>query len=168
MTIKVLKALPLTPENFTEFGAVLMAKGLPPHRDAYAGNIENKRAQAKPNLTFIHAAPKPPIIKAVERHEYSSQTFVPMNNVHYLVGVCPPVADGGPDLDELVVFLATPGQAVNYNAGVWHSPLCAIERPGEFIMLRWDDESPDDTELVMLEYPVEVLVDDLLEPLSIC
>ena len=158
MTAKVLNAVPLTPEAFADYGAVLMANGPAPQRDAYAGNIENKRDQAKPNLTFIHAAPKPATIKAVERHEYSSQTFVPMNNVRYLVGVCPSGADGGPNQESLIVFVATGGQAVNYNAGVWHSPLCAIERPGEFVMLRWDDESPDDTELVMLEYPVEVLI----------
>ena len=158
MTAKPLKAEPLTPEAFDGFGSVLMARGPAPHRDEFAGNIENRRAQAQPNLTFIHAAPKPPLIGAVERHAYSSQTFVPMNGVRYLVGVCPPAADGGPDLDGLVAFVATGGQAVNYDAGVWHSPLCVLDHPGEFVMLRWDDGSAEDTELVKLDRPVEVLV----------
>lgn len=157
--VKTLKAEPLTPEAFEGYGAVLMVTGPAPHRDEFAGNIENRRDDAKPNLTFIHAAAKPPLIGGVERHAFSSQTFVPMNGVNYLVGVCPPVPDGGPDLDGLVVFVATGGQAVNYDAGVWHSPLCVLDRPGMFTMLRFDDGSVDDTELVKLDQPIEVLVD---------
>lgn len=157
--VKSLKAEPLTPEAFEGFGSVLMATGPAPHRDTFAGNIENRRAEAQPNLTFIHAVAKPPLIGAVERHVYSSQTFVPMNGVRYLVGVCPPALDGGPDVNSLIAFVAVAGQAVNYDAGVWHSPLCVLDRPGEFVMLRWDDGSADDTELVKLAQPVEVVID---------
>lgn len=158
MTGKTMKAAPLTPEAFKDFGAVLMATGEAPHRDEFAGNVENGRSDAKPNLTFIHAAPKPAIIGAVERHAFSSQTFIPMNGVSYLVGVCPPVPNGGPDVDALAVFVASGGQAVNYDAGVWHSPLGVLDRPGEFVMLRWDNGSAEDTELLKLDEPIEVQV----------
>ena len=98
MTAKSLASVALTADAFRPFGAVLMAFGPAPERYAYAGNIENRRDQAKANLTFIHAPAKPALIGAVERHAFSSQTFVPMNGVRYLVGVCPPTADGGPDV----------------------------------------------------------------------
>ena len=152
-------AKPLTAEAFRPYGAVLMAGGEAPERFEYAGNIENNRKHAKPNLTFIHAIPKPPLIGAVERHRFSSQTFVPMNGVRYLVGVCPPTSDGGPDLSRLVAFIADGGQAVNYDAGAWHSPLSVLDQPGQFTMLRFDDGGADDTELVKLEAPVEVRID---------
>ena len=60
MNHKTIIAIPLTPENFTPFGSVLMATGPAPQRFEYAGKIENGREDATPNLTFIHAAPKPP------------------------------------------------------------------------------------------------------------
>ena len=159
MTAKSLASVALTADAFRPFGAVLMAFGPAPERYAYAGNIENRRDQAKANLTFIHAPAKPALIGAVERHAFSSQTFVPMNGVRYLVGVCPPTADGGPDVERLIAFIADGGQAVNYDAGVWHSPLCVLDRAGEFVMLRFDDGGPLDTELVKLETPVEVRID---------
>ncbi len=158
MIKKTLKAEPLTSEAFEGFGDVLMVSGAAPHRDEFAGNIENRRAEARANLTFIHAVPKPPLIGAVERHAFSSQTFVPMNGISYLVGVCPPATDGGPDLNGLVVFVASGGQAVNYDAGVWHSPLSVLDRPGEFVMLRWDDGSEQDTEIIKIKQPVEVQI----------
>ena len=159
MTVRSLTSVALTADAFRPFGAVLMAGGSAPERHEYAGNIENHRDQAKANLTFIHASPKPALIGAVERHAFSSQTFVPMNGVRYLVGVCPPTADGGPDVERLIAFVADGKQAVNYDAGVWHSPLCVLDRPGMFTMLRFDDGSADDTELVKLGTPIEVRID---------
>jgi len=156
MTGPVIKALALTPEVFLEFGAVLMSRGCAPQRDAFAGQVENRREQAKPNLTFIHAEPKPAMVGAVERHLYSSQTFVPMNGAKSLIAVCPSTPDGEPKLADLRVFVAGGGQAVHYNAGTWHAPLCTLEQPGEYVMLRWDDGGTDDTELRRLDQPVEI------------
>ena len=151
-----LTAPPLTAEAFAPYGQVLMARGEGPQRDEYATTVTNLRDDAKANMTFIRADPKPPVIMAVERHLYSTQIFVPMNGVRYLVGVCPSRLDGGPDLEGLVAFVANGGQTVNYDAGVWHSPLCVLDRPGEFTMLRWDDGGDADTELLPLDQPVNV------------
>lgn len=156
MTAPVIKALALTPEAFLEFGAVLASTGCAPQRDEFVGCVENRREQAKPNLTFIHALPKPAVVGAVERHLYSSQTFVPMNGAKSLIAVCPSAPDGEPELADLRVFVAQGGQAVHYNAGTWHAPLCTLDQPGEYVMLRWDDGSIDDTELRRLDQLLEI------------
>ena len=156
MTAPVIKAMELTPEAFLEFGAVLMSRGTAPQRDGFAGRVENRREQAKPNLTFIHALPKPAVVGAMERHLYSSQTFVPMHGAKSLIAVCPPTPDGEPELTDIRVFVAQGGQAVHYNAGTWHAPLCTLDQPGEYVMLRWDDGSIDDTELRRLDQPLEI------------
>ena len=62
-----------------------------------------------------------------------------------------------PDVENIIAFVATKGQAVNYNAGVWHSPLRTVDEAGEFVMLRWDNGSAYDTELVKLENHLEVI-----------
>lgn len=137
-------AVPLTPEAFQGFGAVLMARGPRPQRDEFAAHMENRRHGAKANLTYLQVPPRPAIIGAVERHTFSSQTFVPMNGARCLIAVCPSAADGG--------------QAVHYDAGTWHGPLCPLAAPGEFVMLRWDDGSDDDTELHPLDRPITVAI----------
>jgi len=156
MTALVIKAMALIPEAFLEYGSVLMSRGIAPQRDEFAGHIENRRDEAKPNLTFIHALPKPPVVVAMERHPYSSQTFVPMNGARSLIAVCPSDTGDEPDLSRLQVFVADGGQSVHYNAGTWHAPLCTLEQPGEYVMLRWDDGGIDDTELRRLDQPLEI------------
>lgn len=151
-----LTAKPLTQAAFTPFGQVLSASSDAPERVAYAGQVENTRPNAKANLTFIRSAPKPPIIRVLEHHPFSNQFFIPMKDALYLVAVCPPLSDGAPDVERLVAFIAKSGQAVNYNLGVWHAPLCALENPVDFVMQRWDDGGPEDTVAISLETPIAV------------
>lgn len=149
-------AIPLTPDAFAPYGQVLAATSESPERQSFAGRVENTRPAATANLSFIRAAPKPPIIHALEHHPHSHQFFIPMKDALYLVGVCPANTEGGPDLTRLVAFIAKSGQAVNYNVGVWHSPLCALEKPVDFVMQRWDDGGPEDTVLIKLDAPISV------------
>ena len=158
MTDASLKAAVLTPEAFQDFGSVLMSRGTVPQRDEFAGKVENGREQARPNLTFVHALPKPPVVAAVERHRYSSQTFVPVNGAKSLIAVCPSTPEDQPDLARLQVFVAGGGQTVHYNAGTWHAPLCVLDTESTFTVLRHDDGGPEDTELVMLDEAIEVVL----------
>lgn len=159
-----IKARPLTAEAFAPYGQVLMGFGPGPERHEFAAKIDNGRADAKPNLTFIRSAvtASPVTVKAMERHIYSNQVFVPLNGTRFLVAVCPQAADGGPDLSALEVFVAAPTQAVNFDTGIWHAPNTVLAEPGEFIMLRHDDGGPEDTELRPLDTPIEVDVSDCL------
>jgi ureidoglycolate hydrolase len=52
--------------------------------------------------------------------------------------------------------LAGGGQAVNYDANVWHAPRTALSAPGEFVMFRWDDGTELDTETLALEQAIVV------------
>lgn len=64
-------------------------------------------------------------IKVLERHRYSTQSFIPMGTgVKYLVIV----TDGGdePNLDGLKAFVATDKQGVCYGSAVWHAPMSIV------------------------------------------
>lgn len=157
-------ARPLTQEAFAPFGQVLMAAGTGgAERYEFAASIDNHRADAKPNMTFIKGVVKggPVMVRAMEKHEFSNQTFVPLNGTCYLVAVCPTAADGGPDLDAIQVFVASGAQAVNFGVDVWHAPNTVLAEPGEFVMLRHDDGSDADTETVELDTPIEVDIGSL-------
>ena len=96
------------------------------------------------------------LVRAVERHPFSNQTFVPLNGTRHLVAVCPSAVDGSPVVARLEVFVASGSQAVNYDANVWHAPRTALSSPGEFVMFRWDDGGTLDTETIPLWAPVAV------------
>jgi ureidoglycolate lyase len=96
-------------------------------------------------------------VEILERHPYTTQTFIPLSSskgrARYLVIVAPslpastedeklpvPNADGEhegrtvglgrrglPDLKGLKAFVATEGMAVTYGAGTWHAPMVALE-----------------------------------------
>lgn len=151
-------AIPLAPEPFSPFGQVIMGTGKAPERAAFAAKIENRRPEARLNLTYlhIHPVPGPVAIEAMERHPYSHQIFVPLNGTRHLIVVCPSTRAGEPDLSGLKAFTAEGFQTVNYYAGVWHAPRTAIGGAGEFIMLRWDDGSGNDEELRLLDAGIEI------------
>jgi ureidoglycolate lyase len=79
----------------------------------------------------------PPILRIVERHPLGSQAFVPLSGRPYLVAVAPA---GDFDPAKLTVFLAAPGQGVNYAKGTWHHFLLPLEDESDFLVI--DREGP--------------------------
>lgn len=160
-----LKAKPLTAEAFKPYGQVLMGPSGAIERHEFAAFVDNRRGdKAKPNFTFMRSrlAQAPAAVKAMERHVFSNQIFVPMNGTSYLVAVCPSTPSGDPDLGRIEAFVATGGQAVNIDADVWHAPNTPLGAPGEFVMLRFDDGSVADTELRHLDAAIKVDVSEVL------
>lgn len=151
----ILQAVPLTPELFEPYGQIIMAKNGLPERLVWAANIDNRRPEARGNLTFMSLEPEqyPVKVDELERHRFSHQVFVPLEGTNHLVVVCPTKNDGFPDTEKAIAFHATGGQTVNYNANVWHAPRMVLQNPGSFIMLRWDADTDADTEFVTLKQP---------------
>lgn len=101
-------------------------------------------------LTAAGAAEERLAISVLERHPFTTQTFVPLlsSASTYLVVVAPslpssrevehlPAAAGSqmpgrglPDLGRLRAFIATGAQAVTYGPGIWHAPMAALGPPG--------------------------------------
>ena len=46
--------------------------------------------------------------------------------------------------------------ASRYAAGVWHSPLIALDQPAELAMLMWETGGSADCEFFSLQHPVRV------------
>lgn len=64
-------------------------------------------------------------IKILERHKYSSQSFIPMGaGIKYLVVVTDGIKE--PNLEGLKAFVATDKQGVCYGTGVWHAPMSVV------------------------------------------
>ncbi len=151
-------ARPLKASAFAPFGQVLEAPAQGLRRD-HAAALYNGRAGAAPNLGILCPEPAtlPLRVSKLERHPLSSQAFVPLRVSRYVVVVCPPRVDDTPDLDRLVAFTADGTQGINYEAGVWHHPMTALDSPGTFAILTWQDGSDADTEWASVETDVVVL-----------
>ncbi|KAI1751750.1 ureidoglycolate hydrolase [Xylaria castorea] len=120
-------------------------------------------------------------IKVLERHPFTSQTFIPLtadSTKRYLVVVAPTLPDppageedddeslpapprdaaglllpgpGLPDVRRLAAFVATGEQAVTYAAGTWHAPMIALGPPGSTV------------DFVVVQFANDVPVEDCQE-----
>ncbi|PFH56221.1 hypothetical protein XA68_16881 [Ophiocordyceps unilateralis] len=122
------------------------------------------------------------VIHALERHPFTTQTFIPIASpaYEYLVVVAPnqpsnttpdtanlPRWHGLPDLHRLRAFVASHAQAVTYGAGTWHAPMMALGEPGQrldFVVVQFASgvaaEDCQLLELVSAEGEVRVVVGD--------
>ncbi len=149
-------AVPLTPKAFAPYGDVLT----PPDdfgRAYFDEGLQTSRSTARPSLSLSRVRPLtslPLEAKVLERHEFSSQSFLPLDVARWLVVVAPSAADGGPDAARAVAFLAGPGHGVTYHAGTWHHPLTILDRPARFAVVMWRDGTSTDEEFRTLAAPV--------------
>jgi ureidoglycolate lyase len=113
----------------------------------------------RPSTALYRLAPSPlPLrVSLLERHVLTEQVFWPLSAGRFVVVVCPSRADGSPQAEDLVAFLAEPGQALVYAAGTWHLPLAVLEQEALFAMRMWDSGSPLDCEEYTLAQPVTVV-----------
>ena len=158
--MRTIVAEPLTAEAFKPFGAVL--EGPPtPGRVYVSDTLANGRAHAPVCLSVATVQPKkdlPLQVTVLERHEHSSQTFVPLSVSRYLVLATLDAPGGGPDLTRLRAFVARAGQGVTYAMGTWHHPVTVLDAPASFAGLMWRDGTSGDEEFVPVTTPLTVVV----------
>ncbi|EMG45165.1 DAL3 Ureidoglycolate lyase [Candida maltosa Xu316] len=154
---------PLTPESFAEYGGVISAdhqiKNLQSSQANYGtatkihkvapivNNYQNcqsgKKESANWNI-FRCSAPKHLIehgksrdtylSKVLERHPFSTQTFLPLgqnaHKVSYLVIVAKTDLSSKhklPDPKSVKAFVCKGNQSVTYGVGTWHAPMVVID-----------------------------------------
>ena len=141
---------PLTKEAFAPFGDVIDVPDTA-GRTYYEDALGNLRPAAHASLSVSLKAETPdrPLRSDyLERHEFSSQTFMPLDVSRYLIVVAPHAAAGGPDFAGVRAFIATGKQGVTYRPNTWHHGLTVLDRPGRFAVFMWRDGGTGDEEFV--------------------
>jgi ureidoglycolate lyase len=148
--MRSLTALPLEREAYARFGDVIAAN--PGWRSANQGSAQKSehlaelidQRSARPNLSVFRCAARevPFEVALLEKHEASTQVFVPMNGSRYLVIVA--LGADEPDLSTLTAFVATGAQGITYRPGVWHHPMVALDRETDFFCLVYEDGTARD------------------------
>lgn len=141
---------PLTQEAFAPFGDVIDVPDAPgrTYYDEALGNLR-PAAQASLSLSLKAETPDRPLRSDyMERHEFSSQTFVPLDVERWLIVVAPHASAGAPDVAGMKAFIATGKQGVTYRPNTWHHGLTVLDRPGRFAVFMWRDGGKGDEEFV--------------------
>ncbi|MEI9886460.1 MAG: ureidoglycolate lyase [Rhizomicrobium sp.] len=143
---RMLKPVPLRPDDFRPFGEVIGAHGM-------STTINYGATQKFADLAAIHAGDgsttvhlyrsTPPAypfaLRVMENHPLGSQLFMPLSGRAFLVVVAP---RGAFDPLALRAFVAAPDQGVNIAPGVWHHYSLALGAVSDFLVV--DRDGPGD------------------------
>jgi allantoicase len=140
-------ALPLSPEAFSPFGQVIQSypdvtavpsprttkitpanfgTALKYHKLTLLASNYAENAGATSGISVYRCEPTPNAtkidIKALERHPYTNQAFIPLGTSaqkRYIVAVAHNGKDDKPDTDSLRAFIVRGDQGIVYNTAVW-------------------------------------------------
>lgn len=149
---------PLTQAAFAPFGDVFETPETA-GRKYYEDALGNLRPEAKPSLSLsykVETPDRPLHSKELERHEFSSQTFVPVDVGRWLIVVAPHATAGGPDMTGLKAFIATGKQGVTYKPNTWHHGLTVLDRPGRFAVFMWRAGTRDEEFVPVQPFTVKI------------
>ena len=149
---------PLTKEAFAPYGDVI---DMPTEagRNYYEDALGNLRAAARPSLSVALREPTPdrPLTsELLERHEFSSQTFVPVDVGRWLIVVAPHAKAGGPDLGGLKAFIADGRHGVTYKPNTWHHGLTTLDKPGSFAVFMWKAGTADEEFVPVAPFTIRI------------
>ena len=92
-------------------------------------------------------------VTQMERHEFSSQSFVPLDVSRYVILAAPMAARGGPDVENVRAFVVPGNIGITYYINVWHHPMVVLDRPGRFAVVMFRDGGPQDEEFAPVPDP---------------
>ncbi len=135
MSEKIIKPMPITKENFSEFGDMISTKNIKPleinngYARRYDGiaNLNTSNDKGETTISIFSALKRnfPMKIDMMEKHPLGSQAFIPMRETTFLTFVAP--QGDKLDIDKIEAFIVPPGIGVNYKIGTWHFPLISTE-----------------------------------------
>lgn len=148
---------PLSHASFSPYGDVIMmskeARQFPinqgyTQRFHDLADLDLLSNSGRPGVSLFRSSPLPtPLtLTVMERHPLSSQAFMPLSHQPYLVVVAPA---GDFERNNIEIFLAQPGQGVNYHAGTWHHFCLALNEVCDFLVIDRLGDGPncDEVEL---------------------
>jgi ureidoglycolate lyase len=149
---------PLTRAAFAPFGDVIDVPN-EAGRTYYEDALGNLRPEARASLSMTFRVPtqdRPLKSETMERHEFSSQTFVPVDVGRWLIVVAPHATSGGPDMAAARAFIANGQQGVTYKPDTWHHGLTTLDKPGRFAVFMWRAGTKDEEFVPVAPFTVKI------------
>jgi ureidoglycolate lyase len=88
----------------------------------------------EPELNFIRVIRRPFVCNFLERHQQTSQSFIPLNGCCGLMVLAPATEKSLPDQKEIIAVIFDGTEGINIRKGTWHSAPFAISAESNYIM----------------------------------
>jgi len=133
-------------DNFSEFGHVINKELTSEKISINQGttirhhnisDLELNNEGGVPAISIFSGSPRnlPIEIKIMEKHPIASQSFLPIQNIDWLIVVSKD-KNNMPDLDTIRCFHIKGDVGITYNRNVWHHPLLVREKQDFWIVDR--------------------------------
>ena len=165
MTAIRIEAAALTAAAFAPFGELIETAGRTPqlinegtcerYDDLATVDVTQSGGRALISIFKAGARPLPFEVKVLERHPLSSQAFIPLDGLPFLVVVA---GEGDVPLPSRIrAFQAAGSQGVSFRRNTWHHALLALEQTSHFLVI--DRGGPGkNCDEVRVDPPVVVVV----------
>lgn len=162
----IIHARSLTRSDYSVYGNVISADADRPfkltnmgtaQRFNHLSELKNLRPQAELNMCVFRCSPAvlPLEISLLEKHEFSTQIFLPMSSsASYLAIVC--LGGSEPDLKTLSAFHVVGPQGISYHPGVWHYPITALGVSIDFACLVYECDTAQDCTIHNFKEPLQI------------
>lgn len=161
-----LRPEPLEPAAFAPFGTVLRfeaASARPVNGDTARRSdvaaLFDAMPESRPRLALYRAEPQafPFGLSLFERHPGTAQSFLSLSVPRFLVVVAPSGPDGLPQAAEARAFVGRVGTGLSYRPDQWHTPILALDRAGDLVMLMAERGDERDCVEHRLAQPLTIL-----------
>ena len=135
MSEKIVKPIPITKENLSEYGDMISTKDIKPleinngYAKRYDGvaNLNTSKDNGETTISIFSALKRnfPMKIDMMEKHPLGSQAFIPMKETSFFTFVAP--KGKRPDLKKIKSFIIPRQTGINLNPGIWHFPLISTK-----------------------------------------
>jgi ureidoglycolate lyase len=133
-------------DSFTEFGHIINKEASSEKisinqgttiRHHNVSDLELNSEDGVPAISIFSGSPRsiPIEIKIMEKHPIASQSFLPIQNIDWLIVVSKEKNDI-PDLDTMRCFHIQGDVGITYNRNVWHHPLLVRKKQDFWIVDR--------------------------------
>lgn len=149
--MNALRARALTKTAFAEFGEVVEVAGAARRvinhglTTRFANLCELDVATPRVSVFRTNPLPLPHRVRAMERHPNGSQTFIPTDEIPFLVLVARAAAVDHIAAADLKLFVTNGRQGAHLRRGVWHHFQIGLRRRRDFIVLDGGDNNATDT-----------------------
>ena len=163
--IKKVKVKRLTKDNFKPYGEVIITEG--EYKIINQGNgkkwnnlvsFDMFEDSGKINLGILRTKYLEPLFNQMERHHYTSQIFISLDQGKSLVAVAP-ISDKYPDPEKVEIFLMEGGQGVSFYRKVWHHSLFPLNSEQDYVLIMRGGDFAPDVELITFEDNIYIEID---------
>lgn len=141
-TLKPLRAIPITPENFQPFGQVILPQ---PDSKPYDLSDAQLRLEAgTPRFYLMRLNPRGRRFHQITRHRRCTQCLGSLEGRQWWLGVAPPKASNQPRPENIQVFQIPGNCFVKLALGTWHAGPYFEGEPASFYNLELSDTNITD------------------------